>query len=208
MEPSGPIFGCMEGPALAFKMLVLIAIVMAIYRRFERVHAPFPDFERFIKTQPVLVAIRSRDAGPIAARIRAALDGDRAFAGTGERPWPFYALRLAVDVSPGLVVIRTHDCALLRVEGSDPPQLLTIVRDAIDGHDAEVWVHGAAWVDLDHGVRSPSGWMVSDALTACEEVPSWVEPRSELTALRDVAHVSDARRNLERLDVAHVLHRR
>lgn len=198
----------MEGPALAFKMLVLIAIVMAIYRRFERVHAPFPDFERFIKSQPVLVAIRSRDASEIAARIRAALEGDRAFAGTGERPWPFYALRLAVDVSPGLVVIRTRDCALLRVEGNDPPQLLSIVRDAIAGHEAEVWVHGTVWVDLDDGVRAPNGWWLGDALTPSEEVPGWLPGRSELAALGDVAHVGDAGRDLERLDVAHVLHRR
>jgi hypothetical protein len=164
----------MEGPALAFKVLVLTAIIVAIYRKFERVHLPFPDFERFIRTQPVLVAIRSHDASAIAERIRAALDGDRAFAGTGQRPWPFYALRLAVEMSPGLVVIRTRDCALLRVEGKDPPQLLTIVREAIAGHEAEVWVHGAVWVDLDHGVRSETGWVLGTDLQPCDAVPAWV----------------------------------
>lgn len=158
----------MEGPALAFKMLVLIAIVMAIYRRFERVHAPFPEFERFIRSKPILVAIRSRDAMSIADRLC-----DRAFAGTGERPWPFYELRLAIEASSGVVVIRARDCALLRVEGQDPPQLLTIVREAIEGCDAEVWVHSAVWVDLDSGTRSPNGWRLGDELTPCDEPPVW-----------------------------------
>ena len=165
----------MEGPALAFKVLVVLAIVMAIYRRFERVHVPFPEFERFVRSAPAIVAIRARDAEAIAGRIRAALDGDVAFAGSGLRPWPFYSLRLSIEVSSGLVVIRARDCALLRVEGEDPPQLIAIVREAVAGVAAEVWVHGGAWVDLDNAIRSETGWYLNGeaSLTPCAEVPRW-----------------------------------
>jgi hypothetical protein len=169
----------MEGPALAFKVLVILAVVMAIYRRFEKVHVPFREFERFVRSSPILIAIRAREPASIAERIRAGLDGERAFAGSGLRPWPFYSLTLAVEVSPGLVVIRTRDCALLRVEGRDPPDLVSILRDGIDGHAVDVWLHSDAWVDLESGTRSAHGWTIRDGdPTPCPELPSWL-PRRE-----------------------------
>jgi hypothetical protein len=180
----------MEGPALAFKVMVLLAIVMAIYRRFERHHAPFPDFERFIASRPVLVAIRSRAASDVAARLR---DVGAVFAGTGLRPWPFYSLRVAIEQSHGVVFVRADACALLRVEGTDPPELLDVVRDALDGAGADVWFHAGTWVDLDDGRTAPGGWLLgSGVLTPCDEVPTWASPASATMRSSDLPDCAPA----------------
>ncbi len=174
-DDPAPTLERMEGPFLAFKVMLLLALVMAVYRRFERVHASFPDFERHLRTRPILVAIRARDAHAIAERVRSALRKGEALVGTGRRPWPFYAVRLAIDISPGLVLVRAAGCALLRVEGVDPPSLVDVVSSAITD-DAEVWIDEALWVDLDTGQRPEAGWsLTTKGLALATRRPAWIE---------------------------------
>lgn len=145
----------MEGPVLAFKAMLLVWVLMAIYKRFERVHGRFPEFERFLAERPVIAELRGPDL--VVERVRERLQRG-VVVGLGERPWPFYCVRFDVTREDDRVVLRPRAWRLLRVEESAPPELCA----ALDGlGPLEAWLHPTAYVDLDEGSRSAAGWRVS-----------------------------------------------
>lgn len=164
----------MEGPLLAYKILVLIAVFGWIYQRLERVHGRFPAFERFLRARPLLAAVRARDPRSIVASIQRTLGPTgRALAGSGRRPWPFYALTIELEVLDDTVYVRATSARLLRVEGADPPSLVAVLRDALPP-DADGWVHPALWVDLVGDARPSAGWRL--ASHAEEPIPQSTMP--------------------------------
>lgn len=165
----------MEGPLLAYKLLVVIAIFGWIYQRLERVHGRFPAFERFLREGPLLAAVHARDPRSIVASIQRALGPTgRALAGSGLRPWPFYALTIELEVVGDDVYVRARSARLLRVEGEDPPSLVAVLQDALPP-DADAWVHPALWVDLLDGARPAAGWRLASHQE--EPIPQSTLPR-------------------------------
>ncbi|MGZ3452253.1 MAG: hypothetical protein ACXWUG_27590 [Polyangiales bacterium] len=148
----------MEGPALAFKALLLCWLLMAVYKRFERVHDRFPAFEAFVGGRPLIVVLSVESARLVEVRDRLARElADGAVVGLGARPWSFHLVRFAVGIEDQRVCVRAVSARLLRVVERPPAELFATIA-AVCG-SVEAVVEPTAFVDLDDGTRPPeSGW--------------------------------------------------
>jgi len=156
----------MEGPLLILKSWALTALALWIYQRwFQRVAPPSPDFEAFCAGRPIVAALHALRGTEARARelLAATLAPPHEVVATlGGYPWPHYCLRLAVEVTPGAVLLRVVGARVMRTRDRKLPALATLVRDALNQlpEDAAAWIHPGTFAN--GLVPTPAGgWAVS-----------------------------------------------
>jgi hypothetical protein len=154
----------MEGPLLFVKAWMLSVVAVWVYRYFERVADPIPEFEAFCAAQPLLLAITC-EAGALDelyARVAGRL-GQRVVATSAGWPWQNYALTLAAErVGAEMLVVRAVRAELTYAHRAPPPALAHVLREALSGSEArlrDTWAHPALYFDVLRR-NAAGGWRV------------------------------------------------
>ncbi|HEX6277388.1 MAG TPA: hypothetical protein VFZ53_30305 [Polyangiaceae bacterium] len=158
----------MDGPVLLHAAWLFALVWIWAYRRFFETDAPrVPEFEAFCRQRPLLarLAVQEGAEREVATKLARRLCARReAVATLGAFPWTFYVLELVVTSAPGEVRLTAARCRPVRTREKTPMRLTDALLDIVEGEGdrvLDVWLIGAACVDVSGRIQAPRGWRLS-----------------------------------------------
>src|SRR6188768_1705704 len=159
----------MEGLLFIIKSWALASVGLWLYRRFfERVSKSVPEFEAWSRTDPLLAALRGKEAAlaGVEAALLARLGKRSCLVATlGGWPWPYYALGVRLVRRASVLELRVTGAELLRAHGSPPPSLIDTLREllsqhAVEGVIEETWLCPGAFYGKHGPEHAKGGWLL------------------------------------------------